>query len=152
MRANARPSLNRGDGFGGPVRGLDFQLRSYSGEAAEKLGARKVFRERYLVPEGRLNPFSPVSAVPPGLTHYCDLFPGLRPGLLSGRPFGAGFAKPSSHTPSLAPEARLSCLIGSFSAASKKSGASKDPAAACCRYGAVNVETPGYGLRPYPDP
>jgi len=28
-------------------------------------------------PEGRLNSFSPVSAVPPGLADGCDLFPGL---------------------------------------------------------------------------
>jgi hypothetical protein len=48
----------------------------------------------YLVPEGRLNPFS---AVPAGLTHCCDLYPGLRPGLLSGRPSGAGFAKFNFH-------------------------------------------------------
>jgi hypothetical protein len=41
------------------------------------------------VPEGRLNPFPAVSAVPPGLVEVLYVFPGLdRPGLSSGVPTG----------------------------------------------------------------
>ena len=40
-------------------------------------------RERWLVPQGRLNPFPAVSAVPAGLAELLDLFPGLKSGASS---------------------------------------------------------------------
>ena len=73
-----------------------------------------MFRERHLVPEGRLNHSYPVSAVPAGLTMVTICSQDWRPGLLSGSPFGAGVANPSFHADSLAAEVRL--LQGRFGA------------------------------------
>jgi hypothetical protein len=45
-------------------------------------------RERRLVPEGRLNPFPAVSAVPTGLAELLDVFPGLTSWAKFRRPCG----------------------------------------------------------------